>query len=265
MTVTQSVMESFGSLTVRAVTSVGRLGVLFAETLSWTVRDTFRVRFRVRETLYQMYLAAVESLPIIGVSLAFTSLMLVTEFSFHMKLVLHQDSLVPAFSTILLLRELGPVLTSLLIASRVGAGYAAEIGTMKITEQLDALTLMGLDPVEYLTVPRWIACVFACVALSIISLGISILGGSVMASLTLGYTVGEYFNTMFTFAKFSDFAACGVKALVFGSIIPIVASSKGFRCRAGSEGVGEAATQSVVQSSMWIIAADFLLTYLMYG
>ena len=222
------------------------------------------MRLRLQECTDQMFVFAVESLPIVSISLIFTSLMLVTEFSFHMKLVLRQDSLVPAFSTLLLIRELGPVLTGLLLASRVGAGMAAEIGTMRITEQIDALKLFGVRPVEYLVLPRWIASVFANVTLSIIALGVAIAGSSVMAATTLGYNVDEYFLTLFSFTHFSDFVGCGIKAFVFGTIIPVVASVHGLRCRMGSEGVGEAATKSVVHSSMWIITADFVLTYWLY-
>src|SRR5262245_42596495 len=150
--------------------------------------------------------------------------MLILEFSFHMKLVLRQDSLVPAFSTVLMLRELGPVVTCLLLTSRVGAGIAAEIGSMKVTEQLDALRLLSIDPVEYLTVPRWIACVFAALTLSVVSLGVAMLGGASIAAVQLGYSVGQYFNTMFIFTRYTDFYSCLAKAAVFGSIIPLIAS-----------------------------------------
>jgi phospholipid/cholesterol/gamma-HCH transport system permease protein len=136
---------------------------------------------------------------------------------------------------------------------------------MKVTEQIDALRLLSIDPVEFLTLPRWIACVFAAVSLSVCSIAIAVLGGASIASFSLGYTIGQYFNTMFVFTRYSDWGCCLIKAAVFGTIIPIVASHHGFRCRHGSQGVGEASTNAVVQGSMMIIVADFVLTYLLYA
>lgn len=225
------------------------------------------VRFRLRREIVgeQLYACAVQSLPVVVVGLLFLSLMLITEFSFHMKLVLRQDSLVPAFSTLLMIRELGPAVTGLLLTSRIGAGMAAEIATMKATDQLDALRLLSIDPVEFLVPPRWIASVFACVALTVVALAVGILGGAALSALSLGYGVREFFNTMFVFARLTDLYGCLLKALVFGSIIPLVAAHFGFKSRPGSAGVGDAATGAVVQSSVAIIAADFLLTYWLYS
>lgn len=254
-----------GSEMIAAIAGMGSMVLLWLESIAAIARDVVTLRFRFRETLEQCYHLGVESLPVIAFSLLFISLMLVTEFSFHMKLVLRQDSLVPSFSTVLLVRELGPVVTCLLLVSRVGAGIAAEIGTMRVTEQIDTLRLLAVDPVEYLVAPRWLACVFAAVSLSIVSLGVAILGGAYLASLRIGYSPWEFFNTMFVFTHFSDFTTCLTKAAVFGTIIPMVASHHGFRCEPGSRGVGDAATAAVVHGSVLIIAADFVLTYLLYA
>lgn len=239
-----------------------RLGV---ESVWAVVSQIARGRFRFEETLTQMHVAAVQTLPVVSVGLLFLSLMLITEFSFHMKLVLRQDSLVPAFSTVLLLRELGPVVTALLIASRVGAGTAAEIATMKATEQIDALRLMAIDPVEFLVPARWIATVFSTVSLTLIALGVGILGGAVLSAFQLGYGVGEFFNTMFVFARLSDLAGCGLKAAAFGTLIPLMAVHQGLRSQPGSQGVGDAATGAVVAASVGIIATDFLITLFLNG
>jgi phospholipid/cholesterol/gamma-HCH transport system permease protein len=238
-----------------------RFGVTVARELA---RQIVSVRFRFRQTLDQVYSVAVLSLPVVAFSLTFISLMLILEFSFHMKMVLQQDTLVPAFSTLLMIRELGPVVTCLLLTSRVGAAIGAELGSMKTTEQIDALQLLSIDPIEYLVVPRWIACLVACVSLSIIAVAIACLGGAWIASVKLGYEPGEFFNTMFVFARFRDGTACLIKAMVFGTILPLVASFHGLRCKRGSEGVGNAATASVVQGSILIIIADFVVTYLLY-
>ena len=120
-----------------------------------------RFRLRIHEALEQMYFLGVQSLPIVFISLGFVGLMMILELAFHMRLVLKHDALVPAFSAVLMVRELGPVITCLLLTSRIGAGIAAEIGTMKVTEQLDALKMLSIDPFDYLVVPRWVGSVFA--------------------------------------------------------------------------------------------------------
>jgi len=218
-------------------------------------------RRRLNEGVQQLYVVGIESLPVVGLCLLFITVMLITEFSYHVKLVLRQDSLVPAFSTILMVRELGPVVTSLLLASRIGAGIAAEIGAMRITDQIDALRLLGVNPISYLVLPRWLGCVVGVTCLAVVALAIGIVGGASIAAMTLGYGIEEYFNTMFVFTRYSDIWGCLLKSAVFGSIIPLVASYHGFRCAPGSQGVGDAATRAVVHGSVLIIGMDFVLTY----
>jgi len=258
-------ITAIGRFVLSTVDNYWELFLLCWKSVTRLIGQILHRRFRWRETENHMYRMGVESIPIIVFALSFISMMLMVEFSYHMKLVIRQDSLVPAFSTLLIIRELGPVVTSLLIASRVGAAIAAEVGSMRITEQLDALHLLAVDPVEYLTIPRWVGCVFATVSLSVLSIAVSIVGGAFLASLKLHYTPFEFFNTMFNFTRFNDITGCVIKAAVFGTIIPIVACHHGFRCRAGAEGVGNAATSSVVDASIFIIIMDFVLTYLLYA
>lgn len=222
-------------------------------------------RFRIRETLEQMYLLGVQSVPIVFISLGFVGIMMVLELAFHMRLVLKHDALVPAFSAVLMVRELGPVITCLLLTSRIGAGIAAEIGSMKVTEQLDAMKMLSIDPIDYLVIPRLLGSVFAALTLTVISIAVALWGGAFLAVQRLGSSSGEYFNTVFFFVKFPDVIRCLIKAFVFGSLIPLIASFHGFRCGLGSAAVGEAATQSVVRTSLVIIIADFILTYLFYA
>ncbi len=257
--------ESLGRLVIEILTPVFRFFEIFIELFVMLPGFFLRINRRLELLIHEVYKIGVESLPVIALSLTFVGIMLILEFSFHMKLVLRQDELVPAFSTVLLLREIGPMVTCLLLSSRVGAGMAAEVGMMRLTEQIDALKTLSIHPVEYLVVPKWIATVFSAVALSVISVGVAIIGSASLASFSLSYTMGEFFNTMFTFAKFYDLIACCVKAFVFGSIIPIVACYQGFYCKRGSDGVGKAATRSVVVSSILIILLDFVLTYLLYA
>ncbi len=258
-------IAAIGRFTLARAGATLDLVELFFRTGLGFVRGLLKLRIRGPETLDQMVALGVQSLPVVAFSIAFIAFILITEFSFHMKLVLRQDSLVPSFSTVLLIRELGPVVTSLLLCSRIGAGIGAEIGLMKNTDQLDALRLLGVDLVEYLVIPRWVASVFAAVSLTVVSLAVACVAAACLGAAVVHTTVEQYFNTMFVFTHFSDLVNCLIKAAVFGTIIPIVAAHQGFRCEAGSRGVGEAATNAVVQASLYIIASDFVLTYLLFA
>jgi phospholipid/cholesterol/gamma-HCH transport system permease protein len=258
------VIEAFGQIIVEAFSSLFSTLKVFLQCVVFLVKQIFTWRFRFTTLLDQIYSIGVQSCPIVLFTTTFVSLMMILEFSFHMKLVLRQDSLVPAFSTVLMVRELGPVFCCMLLMSRVGAGIAAEIGVMKVTEQIDALRLLSIDPVEFLTLPRWVASVISCISVTVISVGFAVLAGAVLAAGKIGVPASQFFNSMFVFTRFSDLMACVIKSAVFGSIIPVVASVQGFRARGGSEGVGNAATSAVVHGSMLIIVADFLLTYIFY-
>ncbi len=261
----ENTFENIGSFSIRFSSGFFQFLEMFFEIFLVLPEFILKIKRRIPLLVTELYKIGVESLPVIALSLTFVGVMLILEFSFHMKLVLRQDELVPAFSTVLLLREIGPVVTCLLLCSRVGAGIAAEVGLMTLTEQIDALKTLSIHPVEFLVIPKWIACSFSAVSLSVISIGIAIVGSATLASFSLSYTMGEFFNTMFTFAKFYDLTSCCIKAFVFGTIIPMVACFQGFYCKKGSDGVGKAATRSVVMGSLLIIIFDFVLTYLLYA
>jgi|688.fasta_scaffold75718_3 phospholipid/cholesterol/gamma-HCH transport system permease protein len=221
-------------------------------------------KLRIREIVSQMFESAVLSLPVIVFSLTVVSMMSVLEFSWHMKVVLRQDALVPGFSFVLMVREVAPVVTSMLLASRMGASIAAELAFMKITDQLDQLKLLSVSEIDYLVVPRWFGCVFATVVLTLISLATAVIVSAGIASRFMGYQPNEFFNSMFVFTRGLDFWGGIGKALCFGTIIPLVSATKGFNCKGGSRGVGKAATDAVVQSCLWIIIADFILSYFIW-
>ena len=134
-----------------------------------TIGLSFVPPFRVKDIVKQIDFVAWQSAPIILFCLCFAAIVTIIEASFHMKIVIQNDSLVPGFSTLLIIRELGAVVTALLITSRVGAGLTAEVGSMKVTEQIDALKMLGIDPVPFLVVPRFIACVISGFLLTIIA------------------------------------------------------------------------------------------------
>ena len=237
---------------------------LFGRTLVDVLSSALKKQWRVREMLKQSYECAVTSIPIILFSLSVVSVVSVLEFSWHMKLVMKQDALVPAFSMVLILREVAPVVVAMLLTSRVGASIAAELGFMRITDQLDQLKLLGVSEIEYLIIPRWIGSLVATLTLTLLALGITVVVSCFGGAPWMGYQPYEYFNSLFVFARPVDLMGCIVKAICFGTIIPFVAASCGLRCNSGSAGVGKAATQSVVRSTVLIIISDFIINSLIW-
>lgn len=210
----------------------------------------------------QIQFMAAESLFMVCFCVSFAAVVTVLESSFHMKLVIQNDSLVPGFSSLLILRELAVVVMALLLASRVGAGMAAEMATMKVTEQLDALRLLGLQPIPYLVVPRFVAAVISGVILTVFANLVCLFGAMVVSVTHLGFTPEGFWSATQSFVQFSDLIFAMIKGAVFGAIIPVVACYSGFRCEGGADGVGSATTQAVVLSSILIIFSDFALTSL---
>lgn len=217
--------------------------------------------FRWRETIQQLHFVANGSLLIIVFCVCFAAMVTILEASFHMKMVIQNDSMVPGFAALLILRELGAVVTALLLTSRVGAGIAAEVGLMKVTEQIDALKMLGIDPIRYLVVPRLIACTVGMVLLSIVANMVCLFCAMLVTEIQLGYSPAMFLSAMRIFVKFQDLLLAAVKGAAFGFVIPLIACHFGFQCKPGAEGVGHATTMSVVAASVTIIVLDFILTY----
>lgn len=216
---------------------------------------------RKKETFQQLYFVANGSLGTIVFCVCFASVVTILESSFHMKIVIQNDSMVPGFASLLILRELGAVVTALLLTSRIGAGMAAEIGSMKVTEQIDALKMLGINPVRFLIIPRLIASTIGCVLLGIIANIVCIFAAMIVADHFLGYSPGMFLTAMRRFVDFQDLIFASVKSFCFGFVIPLISCYFGFNCKSGADGVGRATTQSVVFSSVAIIFLDFVLSY----
>ena len=221
----------------------------------------FSPPFRRKEFFQQLYFVANKSLLIIVFCVSFAAVVTILESSFHMKLVIQNDSMVPGFAALLILRELGAVVTALLLTSRVGAGYASEVGSMQITEQVDALRMLGIDPVNYLVVPRFLACVLGGMMLTIIANMVCIFSAMTVSQTVLGYTPAMFLTSMHRFVQFQDIIFATIKGACFGAVIPLVSCYYGFRCQSGAEGVGRATTNTVVVASIAIIVIDFILSY----
>lgn len=227
-----------------------------------TTAAIFAPPYRVKEATAQLYFVANKSLIIIVFCVSFAAVVTILESSFHMKLVIQNDSLVPGFASMLILRELGAVVTALLLTSRVGAGIASEVGTMQVTEQIDALKMLGIEPVPYLVVPRFLACIAGGIILTIIANMACLLCAVIVSHHYLGLTPSMFMTSMNRFVEFKDLIFAIVKGACFGAVIPLVACYFGFRCLPGADGVGKATTNTVVVASVSIIVIDFILSYL---
>lgn len=230
---------------------------LIAETFA----GIFVPPFRWKEFVQQLYFVANRSLLIIVFCVSFAAVVTILESSFHMKIVIQNDSMVPGFAALLILRELGAVVTALLLTSRVGAGIASEVGTMQITEQVDALKMLGIDPVHFLVTPRFLACIFGGIFLTIIANMTCLASAMFVSQNYLGFSVGTFLTSVHRFVQFKDLFFAIIKGAVFGAVIPVVACYFGFRCLPGADGVGKATTNTVVTASIAIIVIDFVLSY----
>ena len=173
--------------------------------------------------------------------------------------------LVPSIVAIGITRELGPVLAGLMVAGRVGASIAAELGTMKVTEQTDALVTLSTNPFKYLVGPRLLAAVISLPLLVAIGDTIGIMGGYVVGTRSLGFNSFSYIKTTADQLQFDDISSGLIKAAVFGFIIALMGCYHGFNSKGGAQGVGRATTSAVVSSAIMILAANFALTSLLFG
>ena len=170
--------------------------------------------------------------------------------------------MIPGFTGQFILRELGIAIPALLLVAKVGASMTAEVSTMKVTEQIDALKLLRIDPIQYLVFPRFVATILSSACLTLISAAITLGCAIAIAVLKYHFSVLEYINSLRHFIGFKDLGLALVKGMVFGSVIPIISCTYGFRCKSGADQVGKATTQSVVTSTITVIFLDFVLTYL---
>lgn len=227
-----------------------------------TLGSLFSPPYRPVELQKQLVEVGYNSIFIVVLCVAFAAGVTIIEAAYHMKIVVQTASLVPGFAAMLIVRELGAVVMALLLASRVGAGMCAEIGTMKISEQIDALKLLQINPIQFLVVPRFFACVITGFCLSLIANVFCLFCAMIVSTIELGFSSGSFFSAVRQYVELQDLFLASIKGMCFGAVIPFVSSYFGFNCKAGAEGVGRATTNSVVVSSVLIIILDFVLTYL---
>ena len=230
--------------------------------LGQTLRAISQGCWRWPETLELVVQLGLGSLPIIVISTVFAGMVITNEIAWHMDAALHTVQMIPGFTGQFILRELGIAIPALLLVSKVGASITAEVSSMKVTEQIDALRLLKIDPVRYLVVPRFVATVFSAACLTLIAIAVTLVCALSIAVWHFNFSVLEYLAALSHFVKISDLGTALTKGMIFGAVIPIVSCAYGFRCQGGAEGVGTATTNSVVTSTLAVIFLDFVLTYL---
>ncbi|KUJ96704.1 MAG: hypothetical protein XD41_0338 [Desulfonauticus sp. 38_4375] len=248
-----------GNICLSLLQEMGKLLLLFLEAIIWLFRPPFRFRLFVK----QLEFVGVNSLFVVLLTGLFTGMVLALQTYYAFRLF-SAESLVGATVALSMTRELGPVITALMVTGRAGSAIAAEIGTMRVTEQIDALTVMAISPVQYLVVPRILAGVIMLPLLTILSDFVGIVGGYLVGVKILGINSGLFINKIYEHVDVDDLYNGLIKAAFFGLILTLVGCYKGFYTRGGAEGVGKSTTQSVVLASVLILMFDYVLTALMF-
>jgi phospholipid/cholesterol/gamma-HCH transport system permease protein len=243
-----------GRRTINGVASLGRFGTF----LGLAVGHALTPPFKGRQLLNRIHFIGYNSLVIIVLTGAFTGMVLGLQVFITLSRFGSEAFLGPAVA-LSLIRELGPVLAALMVTGRAGSALTAEIGIMRITEQIDALTVMALNPLRYLIVPSILAGVITFPLMTALFDAVGIFGGYLVGVKLLGLSQGTYFGEMKTFVDMRDITTGLWKALSFGVIVTWVCSYKGYHVGHGAEGVARATTQAVVLSSVLILVWDYFL------
>ena len=257
-------IEKIGKIILETTGHVISVLALLSETVYWIIVGPFRKKFPKLEGVFsQMVFAGFDSLVIASFVAFFTGIVIAMQSAYQLVRFGANIYVAPMVS-IGIARELGPVLTALVVAGRVGAAIAAELGTMKVTEQIEALETMALNPVRYLVVPRFLALLIMLPCLTIFSDILGIFGGFLVGVFQLGLNPYRYITFSFKFMLFKDFWTGIIKSACFGIIIAMIGCYMGLRTKGGAEGVGKATTLSVVTSFILIILFDVILTGIFY-
>jgi phospholipid/cholesterol/gamma-HCH transport system permease protein len=252
-------LELLGRKTSHLITEMGRV-IIF---LSQIFRGAASRPFYLKNLLNQMEQIGVNSVPVVLTTAISTGMVLALQSYTGFKRF-GAESLIGAVVSLSMTRELGPVLTGLMVAGRAGAAMSAELGTMKVTEQIDALYTLATDPMKYLVVPRFLASTIMMFFLTALGMFIGIVGGYFVGVKVLGTNPVTYINQSIDNTEVSDIWYGLIKASVFGAVVGLIGCYKGFNTEGGAEGVGKATTGAVVVSCILIIVLDYLLSAMLW-
>jgi len=238
---------------------VGRIVMLLGHVVNilFTKKPRFNLLYR------QLVKIGLESLPIVFLTSVFIGIVIALQSAYQMQ-KLSAEIYIASLVSLSVIRELGPVITGLVVAGRVGASVSAELGTMKVTEQIDAMEAMATDSVQYLVIPRFLALLIMMPLLTIYADIVGILGGFLIGVTKLGIGATQYLRLTFEALSMRDIYSGFTKPIVFAVIIALISSQEGFIAQGGAEGVGRATTRTVVNTFILIIVADCLITALYY-
>ena len=252
-------INAVGGAVVRYVNEMGRMLLLVIDIIRWSFYPPFRI-----DLLYQqMERVGVKSSLVVVLTGIFTGMVLALQ-AFHATRKFGAETLVGVTVALSMTRELGPVLTSFMVTGRAGSAMAAEIGSMRITEQIDALFAMAVNPIKYLIVPRVLASIIVVPILTAIADFVGIVGGYFMGVTILKINAGAFVANMEKYVELNDIYHGIIKSAVFGLILSVIGCYKGYTATGGAEGVGKATTESVVLAAIVILMANYLLTAAMF-
>jgi len=254
-----ALFERVGRHSLNVFEEVGRFFYILYNTFYWT----FRRPFDGREWIRQMVRVGVDSIPVVGLTAMFTGMVMALQ-TYRGFARFHAEGFVASVVSLSLTRELAPVLASLMIAGRIGSSLAAELGTMRVTEQIDALYAMATEPIQYLVVPRVGATTLMLPPLVAVANGLGIFGGYAIAVGLMGANPINYWDKTFQYLDLNDVFSGLIKAAVFGLILSVTGCTKGFFTTGGAEGVGRSTTSAVVMGSVVILISDFFLTKILF-
>ncbi|MDD5167566.1 MAG: ABC transporter permease [Syntrophales bacterium] len=252
-------IDYLGRSVMKSLEEMGRIMNLFLSVMAWMARPPLRLHL----ILKQMEFVGVRSIFVVVLTGIFTGMVLALQ-SYHGFRMFSAESMVGATVALSMTRELGPVLTALMVTARAGSAMAAELGTMRVTEQIDALYVMAANPVKYLIVPRVVATVLMLPILTVVSDFVGIVGGYFVGVQILHINSGIFMKNITKLLDLNDIYNGLVKAACFGLILSVVGCYKGFNTTGGAEGVGRSTTEAVVLASITILISDYFLTALMF-
>lgn len=257
---TEAVLQPIGRAFLSALEVIGRLSIFAILAVIHCVRPPYYPRLILR----QMIEIGFYSLPVVGLTAIFTGMVLALQ-SFTGFTRFSAESAIPNVVVISITRELGPVLAGLMVAGRVGAAMAAEIGTMRVTEQIDALVTLSTNPINYLVVPRIIAGLVMLPLLVLVADAIGVFGGYLVSIYKLGFNPEIYIRNTVEFVEPLDVISGLVKAAAFGFIIALMGCYHGYHSKVGAQGVGQATTNAVVSASIMILTFNYVITELFFA
>jgi len=254
-----TLLANIGRVFLDFLASTGRVALFLFQALSQGMRPPYYFHQILRQVWEIGYL----SLPVVGLTALFTGMVLALQ-SYTGFSRFNAENVIANVVVLSMTRELGPVLAGLMVSGRIGAAMAAEIGTMRVTEQIDALTTLSTNPQKYLIAPRLLAGITMLPLLVLVADSIGVFGGYIVSVYRLGFNPALYLKQTFDFMEVQDVTSGLIKAAFFGFIIALMGCYHGFNSKGGAQGVGKATTYAVVSSSILILITNYLLTSLLF-